>query len=354
MRLPTVRLRILVVLVAALATFAVVRAAPGGDVDGDPARPRKGILTFTWENDVLLQRDSNYTNGGAVTWTSAEVSGLGEHDFLRKMVGAVSFLPTFRREDRARFATVRFGQEMYTPEDISDPDPPPGEQPYAGILFLDTGVHAMGPRSVHNWTLRLGVVGPASGAEQVQRFIHEITNSPIPQGWDTQLSNEFLLNLDYVYRRRLARNAGAIGFGFDSAANVGAGVGNYYTGASAGINVRFGWCLPDTYGGARVRRNQDALVGWTPPPRGKWRVYFQVELDGYGVARFLPTDGNTFVDSRSTERDDWFALLDFGFVVGSGRFHAAYTYTAGLGGTTADSAWSGQQDYTAITFSWVF
>lgn len=343
--------RALIAIVVAAMSFVHVSAQD--PTNAPPPRPRKGILTLTWENDVLLQKDSNYTNGIGVTWTTADVATLANGNFFKKVARAFRFLPAFGVNDRGKYVTARFGQEMYTPEDISDPDPPPGEQPYAGVLFFDGGMHSMGPRSLHDWILRVGVVGPASGAEQVQRFIHEITNSPMPQGWDTQLSNEFLLNVDYVYRYRLHRDAGPSGFGYDSSVNVGGGVGNYFTGGSGGINVRFGWYLPETYGAARVRRNQDALVGWTRPPRGKWRVFFQVELDAIGVARFLPTDGNTFVDSRSADREDWFAFVDLGFVVAKGRFHAAYSYNVGLGGVDSTLR-SGDQDYGALTFSWLF
>jgi hypothetical protein len=333
---------------------ACFEAIPAQEYDEPPVpRPRKGILTLTLENDLFLRRDNQYTHGLALTWTTSEVGSLGERNFFRKMLRAVRFLPAFGDGDRGEYATVRFGQEMYTPTDISDPDPPEGEQPYAGILALDTGVHARSVRSLHTWNLRLGIVGPASGAEQIQRLIHEITGSPIPQGWDTQLSNEFLLNLDYRYSHRIHRSAGRSGFGHDSTVSVGGGLGNYYTGASGGIDLRFGWCLPETYGSARARGYPGALVGWQRPPPGRWRVYFQVGAEAYRVLRFLPTDGNTLVDGRSADRNDWFMLLDLGFVVSRGRFQAGYSHTATLGGTDT-TFWSGNQDYGVVTASWLF
>jgi hypothetical protein len=38
--------------------------------------------------------------------------------------------------------------------------------------------------------LTVGVVGPASFAEQTQKRIHEIVNADEPRGWNTQLKNE--------------------------------------------------------------------------------------------------------------------------------------------------------------------
>jgi lipid A 3-O-deacylase len=340
-----------VAIVVAAMGFA---ATPAQDAEESPdPRPHRGILTLTLENDVFLRQDSQYTHGLAFTWTTTDVGTLGERSFFKKMLGAVRFLPTFGDDDRGKYATVRFGQEMYTPSDISDPDPPLEEQPYAGILSLDTGVHSRSARSLHDWILRLGIVGPVSGAEQMQRLIHEILGTKLPQGWDTQLSNEFLLNLDYRYRHRLHRTAGPTGFGHDSTLSTGGGFGNYYIGASAGINVRVGWCLPETYGTARVRGNQSGMVGWQRPPGGRWRVYLQAGVEAYAVARFLPTDGNTFTDSRSADRDGWFVLVDVGPVISRGRFHAEYTYTATIGGTDS-TLWSRDQDYGVVTLSWLF
>jgi hypothetical protein len=336
---------ILAIIVASIAAQSALARAP-------EARPRAGMLTVIWENDIFLRQDNEYTNGLAFSWTTADVRTFGERNFFRRMLGTVRFLPTFNDSERTQYATIHFGQEMYTPSDITDPDPPLGEQPYAGVLFLDTGVHSTGPRSQHSWILRLGVVGPSSGAEQVQRFIHELMGYEIPQGWDTQLSNEFLLNVDYVYRHRLVRAIGRSGFGYDAALSGSAGAGNYFIGASAGAEFRFGLYLPETYGNPRVRRDRDALVGWRPEP-GKWRVFLRAGTEVFGVARFLPTDGNTFVDSRSTERDDWLVLLDGAIVVSRSQFCAAYSYTAALGGTNTNF-WSRDQDYGAITLSWVF
>ena len=55
----------------------------------------------------------------------------------------------------------------------------------------------------------------------MQRWIHEITGSPIPQGWDSQLSNEPLLNAYYQYNRRLSRGELARDFDCDLAVNGG-------------------------------------------------------------------------------------------------------------------------------------
>ena len=46
----------------------------------------------------------------------------------------------------------------------SSTNPALTEQPYAGLLAVATGIHTRTERSLHNWWLMLGIVGPSSGA----------------------------------------------------------------------------------------------------------------------------------------------------------------------------------------------
>ena len=55
---------------------------------------------------------------------------------------------------------------MNTPDDITNPNPPEDDQPYAGVLYVDSLLYAKKERWTHVWELKLGVVGPASQAEE--------------------------------------------------------------------------------------------------------------------------------------------------------------------------------------------
>ena len=67
------------------------------------------------------------------------------------------------------------------------------------------------------------------------------------------------------------------------------------------------------------------MVGLAPP-RKKFVVYAYLGAQGFGVLRWLPTDGNTFADSRSGDRDDWFLSVSGGFVLGYSRVLLSYRY----------------------------
>jgi hypothetical protein len=114
--------------------------APGPDAPSrEPAEHGKhaehdGALTLTIENDAFTGSDNNYTNGIGIGWSTDEVGTYGERSFVRNWAELWSFLPFVLSEDYRTYASWTVGQEMHTPDDITVPDPPLTDQPYAGVL----------------------------------------------------------------------------------------------------------------------------------------------------------------------------------------------------------------------------
>ena len=311
----------------------------------------KGTFSLVLENDVFSGNDNNYSNGLAFNWTSAEVDGLDPESFYAKTARAFSFLPTVGDAGYQNYVGFGIVQEMYTPPEISLPAPLPGDQPYAGVLMGDVSLFSKGPRSQHTFTFMAGMAGPVSGAEHVQKFIHELIDATEPMGWDTQLSNELLLNLGYAYDYRLLRNASPGGVGYDLSTGFGAGIGNYLTGVQGSAILRFGYDLPDTYSLPDLRQGNGKSVMLAPPP-AKHRFYGTLGLTVAGVAHFLPTDGNTFTDSLSADRDDYYTNASVGFTYAYRKFAFLFSYNTVLGdkqrpGDTTD-------DFGSLSFYWYF
>jgi hypothetical protein len=267
-------------------------------------------------------------------------------------VHAFSFLPKVEREGYRSHVSFTLGQEMYTPKDIEAPIPPPDQHPYAGVLFLDTSVYAHAERSMHAYTLRVGCVGPCSGAEQVQRWVHDWVGADRPAGWDHQLSNELLLNVNYEYYRRLMRSTRSNRPHWDLSVHLGGGFGNYFIGGNAGVVARLGYPLPDNYSVPNLRFGAgSSLVGLAEPSgRSHWYGYAFLGLEGLAVARFLPSDGNTFTDSPSVEREDFVGNVSSGFVLGYKSFHFSWTLTNLRG--LVESERTGSNDYGTLALSW--
>ena len=134
----------------------------------------RGALTVTVENDVATGSDNNYTNGVGVTWVSDAIDTYEKGSLVRRWGEFWSFLPFVGNEGYRTYVSWSLAQEMHTPDDIRNPNPPKDDQPYAGVLYLDSTIYAKKDRWVHAWQLRVGVVGPASQAENVQKWFHQL------------------------------------------------------------------------------------------------------------------------------------------------------------------------------------
>lgn len=284
------------------------------------AAPYDGALTFTVENDAFTGSDNNYTNGLGISWVSGNLNTNEDDRFVSKWQRFWSFLPFVGDEGYDTYASWTLAQEMHTPDDITDPNPPADDQPYAGVLYVDSLLYARKERWAHVWELKVGVVGPASQAENVQRDFHELIGGDEPMGWDTQLPNEPVINIGYTVAHLAA--AGHAGQSAEwRVVPVGTvGAGTYFTGVGAGVYGELGWNLVDALGGTALRTGLNAASTVGVGPVDDWSVAFFGGLGGYGVAHYLPLDGTVFHDSRSVESKPFIGMGSLGFALRRGGF----------------------------------
>jgi hypothetical protein len=310
-----------------------------------------GALTLTIENDTLTGTDNNYTNGVGLGWSTDEVGTYGEESFIRRWTDFWSFLPFVLDQGYLTYASWTLGQEMHTPDDISDPDPPETDQPYAGVLYLDSVLAARARHWEHRWSLRLGVVGPASQAENTQEWFHEVIGSDEPMGWDHQLPNEPLLNVGYDAAYLLMERDLAASAEFRLVPVGGAALGNYFTGASLGLYSEVGWNLVDAFGISALRGGFDSATTIGVGPIEEWSFSFFASVGGFGVAHYLPLDGTVFEDSRSVDSEPFIGSTSVGLTLrhGSFVFGLAQTYTTDAFETQIEDA-----EFGTVSLSWFF
>jgi len=286
-----------------------------------------GALTLTVENDTWTGSDNNYTNGVGISWVSSALDSYDDENFISKWGRFWSFLPFVLDNGCTTYAAWSLAQEMHTPDDITDPNPPEDDQPYAGILYVDSLLYARKERWAHAWELKLGVVGPSSQAEGVQKWFHDVINVDEPQGWDTQLPDEPVINLGYT-AAYLAAKGHVGGLAEWRLVPVGTvGLGTYFTGAGLGIYGDVGWNLVDAFGTTSLRTglNTASTVG-VGPVHG-WSIALFGGIGGYGVIHYLPLDGTVFRDSRSVDSEPFVGMASYGFSVRHGRFTMSYALT---------------------------
>jgi len=309
------------VAVLSLALSAGVAAAETADRPSWPLRSKDNASKGTWslidENDLFGGTDRNYTNGLQISWLSAKNDLPPAVDW---MTDRLSFLAKPGADWRYGFVA---GQTMYTPNDITVATPQPGERPYAGWLFGGLSLTADSGDRLDTIELHAGVIGPASGAEFVQRNWHAQIGSPDPKGWDHQLANEPGLMLVYERKWRNLADFGFLGLGADVTPHAGFALGNVHTHGAVGATLRIGKDLADDFGPPRIR---PALAGagyFEPSNDFSWYLFAGAE--GRAVARNIFLDGNTFQDSLSVDKEPFVGDVQAGIVLQALGTQLAFT-----------------------------
>ncbi|NIO49608.1 MAG: DUF2219 family protein [Candidatus Aminicenantes bacterium] len=276
-----------------------------------------GTFSFYFENDTFFGTDRCFTGGWKLGWMSRSLKNYRENPLLK-------WLPFVNKPGFQHSVSLAIGQSIYTPNDISLDNLIQEDRPYAGILFLAFGIHSISSRRMDTLEINLGIIGPHSYAEQMQKFIHRLTNATRPEGWHNQLNDELALEAVYERKWKLIQPQSEKGFGFDLIPHLGGGLGNVYIYASTGIQMRFGWNLPGDFGTKIIRPGGDSSVSFRRS--GRFGVHFFASADGTALLRNIFLDGNTFQDSHRVDKRPFTMDISLGIGIRAGRFNFSYAY----------------------------
>jgi hypothetical protein len=265
--------------------------------------------------------------------------------------------PLFEGRGQMR-VNYALGQSMFTPSDISLVNPPLTDRPYAGWLYGSIGVMAKdaaeagsGWSHLEQLQLSLGVVGPSSQAEEVQKFVHRLIGSQEPMGWDTQLKDEpaLLITYERSWRYRLAD--GELPFGLQMAAipHLGGAVGNVYDYVNGGASAMLGWNLGDDYGPPRVQPSTPGS-GYFEQKAGVG-LYIFAGVDARAIAHNIFLDGNTWKDSRSVERNVFVGDAQSGVALTFNSARLSFTH---VWRTKEFKTQDNADQFGAVALSWQF
>jgi len=196
-----------------------------------------------WSNFLGQHQDRHYTHGIKFDYT------LPEH----ALADTNTVIPLWGIHDVAASHGFVLGQNMYTPQDILDPNPIPTDRPYAGWLYTGLVYQRRGQFTeniavLENFEINFGVIGPLSMAGPTQRLIHRWRfPEDIPAGWGNQLKNEPGIVLKYARLWRWSPTAETANY-FDIVPRTGGELGNVDIFATAGATLRVGLNLPSDFG----------------------------------------------------------------------------------------------------------
>ncbi|GGC99475.1 lipid A deacylase LpxR family protein [Undibacterium terreum] len=180
----------------------------------------KGISVWQLdiENDSLLfnDKDGFYTSGVR----------LGQRN-------------VFNTQSTSTIYGWRIGQELYTASDtkLLPSQLSPRDHPYAGWLF--GGIYKESA-DANGRSFRLGLdigcLGPCAGGDWAQTHLHRLLHQPLPQGWSTQLGNEW----GAVFSGEWSPLRWTPASYMDVTPVIKGRFGNIFTDAAAGVTVRAG------------------------------------------------------------------------------------------------------------------
>lgn len=132
-------------------------------------------VNLTFENDCFLP---------------TKAFGKGDHDYTHgtcfEVINGLDHL--------------KLGQNMYAPADLTKKEHIKGDRPYAGILYGGLGREMFFDEKSawsHYAELDFGIIGPSAHCKQTQKLIHKWLDCKDPKGWDNQLHDEPVLNVQW-------------------------------------------------------------------------------------------------------------------------------------------------------------
>lgn len=245
------------------------------------------------ENDADIRDDAAYSYG-------SKIGALFFRDEIKESLLRIPFTEYKTSENYISFS---FAHELYTPKDLKRSDLIVEDRPYAGYMYLQGALHQVKENSLLSLTTQVGIVGPSSQMEQVQTMIHDLIGSPHPQGWDNQIKDEFIFQLNFSQKKYYDLE---YIYGYDASLvpSYGVELGNASTKMYGSALFRWGKNVPKDFG-AYLMNNTDTSkipLSSTQKDTKKWRYYINFSLQANAIARNIFLDGNSFKESHSVEK----------------------------------------------------
>jgi hypothetical protein len=295
-----------------------------GCVAGSANAADHSTITAILENDSFVRGidDRHYTSGFYLSWTSAKSAVT---DRYVSLADTLLLLPS--NGPAAYRRGFFFGQSIFTPEALLRINPDPRDRPYAGWLYVGARLYRETDDTLDRLEVQLGVVGPWSLARNAQTFMHalRVFGGAHPNGWGSQIHNEpgLVLTEQRIWR------SGPYAFGpleADVLPEATLSVGNIYTYAGAGVNVRIGTDLNASWGPPRIAPalqgadfvNDDVLP---------LSSYAFVGIEERAIARNIFLDGNSLRTSANVAKEPFVADIHAGYAIIWNQFSLYLTYT---------------------------
>ncbi|MDF1660725.1 MAG: DUF2219 family protein, partial [Planctomycetota bacterium] len=161
------------------------------DIEQEIESSYEGVFQIQFANDVFFDSDQHFTSGFSLFWQPRLVDRWEDTylpSILAKWVGRIPALNAPGAKRRLGFALVHI---TVTPEDLLESEVIQDDLPYTGFLGTLFQFSSSNNDQLNTIQLTLGLVGESSLAEPIQKEVHRVTQTDVPNGWPNQLKDEF-------------------------------------------------------------------------------------------------------------------------------------------------------------------
>jgi len=255
---------------------------------------RADYFNFTFENDVFFKDDDLYSSALFISWGYNELESLNKQNLPAWIAYLAEKSRLTAQADKNYSISYRVGHLIQTTIDISIEELVEEDAPYVTLLAWQGKLNRYDQSVMDQLSLTLGVVGPIAGGEFVQDVAHTIIEARDPQGWDNQIDNEAVFNLqaDRLWRvSEFELEETEVDF----IIGIKGGFGNLRSDVGAGIGLRWGLGLANNFSASSVfpeqkfNRLNNISSGW----------YFFTNVSANYVANDIFINGNTFKEGHS-------------------------------------------------------
>lgn len=272
------------------------------------------MISLVSENDayskIFVRNNEKIYIGHYLSYTSQEF----DDSFLNK----IKLLSYLSDSSYSRF-NISLNQEIHTPMNKYATTILNNDMLYGSAIYASLSSINRTKSFVEQLGVDIGFVGPLALGKQTQNFINKITSTSPSLGWNNQIKNEFLLNLNYgvIYRWNFIEDF------FDILPQGQIFLGNDYTAISAGARMRIGYGMKNDFGIQKYKSSFSSIA-----VDDGLKIYFLAGINGSIVGRNIFIQGNTFGGVKSGLSLNPFVYdCEVGFVVGYKNVSFSYLFT---------------------------
>ncbi|NCD11871.1 MAG: lipid A deacylase LpxR family protein [Epsilonproteobacteria bacterium] len=216
-------------------------------------------MSLVLENDALVGQDQHYTNGIYYTWMSENTTAFPD---------VLSFIDLPQKN-----VAFSFSHAIFTPEDKKRDSRNLDDLPYAGYMGMNLLAYKSSEHFFHEAGLNVGMVGPSTQAEELQKGFHSLIGHSKPKGWEYQLNDEMMYGISYQVGYKTAPMS-LNDLSLDFTTHIRGDAGRFYTGGLLGGTLRLSSAPMKSFAtiGNYIGGNESILLNYEAKKHFEWAL----------------------------------------------------------------------------------